>query len=889
MIIHKVLRSKGEITNTKKCISYITREFGKNIKQENIFCVNCNENSQIACYEILDTQAKNTRTKSDKTNHYIVSFKQGELPPMETIKNIEADIMNEIGYANHQRVCALHTDETDNVHLHIVVNKICPTPTKHGNYTIHEQKGDIDILLKKSDKWEKKYNLGHDNHGKKHDKNRLSNSASKIEYQAGVESFEGYIKRNCFDAIQNAQTWNELHSALAEHNIKLEKKGGGLAFTNLDDNLQVKASNISREFSLKSLEKRLGEFQPAPNTNKNQKKGEKFDENQKNKKSYKEKPIKTKKTSDSKELFAQYSAEKTARQLNNTQRTIAINMAISLRESQKEHIQTEKEQIQKSFQSNIGLARFVQDPALKMLLIWLAKQERKEKMRQLYKEQAQYSQTTIPYVKQKTWVTWLQEKAEQGNEKALNVLKARENNGIINGNYLKIVGINPQEQLQNFQNNFEKFHISKHGTLIVPMGKTNLRTDGEKIQLGFNSTIGNWQKVLKTLPNKKIEIHGNAYFITKIVRTCAKQKLPIVFANENLNQYKNRLERKYDEQRNRESARESAGKSTGKSAGTRNKSTRRNANANGGAFRGNREPTTANRNFNNGSNSSFRARANARNDGKSYSIHGTNNHASSYNSTNNRQLQPNITQFGEAPPPKFRNSLRTLSQCDMVSFADRSEMLLSPTIYDNVVNKNTESNNALRWEIQSGSRTSSTSNIKEQGEKQALQPPQFQQSQQPIKTQSQLTPNNEILAKSTSDINKPSQKKESFPFFTQQELESAREYITERNEKRKQGMTDIPLHDLFDNTFGEYKYKGVRQKNNDNFILLEKDERIKLLPITNEIYGELKNKRGIKDTTFNVNLADNNKINIQFSTSEIEKNLQKEKVYSKTPTKPKRK
>ena len=60
-----------------------------------------------------------------------ISFKAGANPDAQTLRLIEERFCKELGYAEHQRVSVVHHD-TDNVHIHVAINKIHPrTLTLH--------------------------------------------------------------------------------------------------------------------------------------------------------------------------------------------------------------------------------------------------------------------------------------------------------------------------------------------------------------------------------------------------------------------------------------------------------------------------------------------------------------------------------------------------------------------------------------------------------------------------------------------------------------------------------------------------------------------------------------------------------------------------------------
>ena len=71
----------------------------------------------------------------------MVSLRAGENPDAQTLRVIEERFCKELGYAEYQRVSVVHHD-TDNVHIHVAINKIHPT-----TLTLHDPIRDF-ITLK---------------------------------------------------------------------------------------------------------------------------------------------------------------------------------------------------------------------------------------------------------------------------------------------------------------------------------------------------------------------------------------------------------------------------------------------------------------------------------------------------------------------------------------------------------------------------------------------------------------------------------------------------------------------------------------------------------------------------------------------------------------------
>jgi Relaxase/Mobilisation nuclease domain len=87
---------------------------------------NCqSDDAGWAVKEILATQARNTRSRGDKSYHLVVSFPQGERPTREQLADIEDRLCAALGFAEHQRVSAVHQN-TDNWHMHVAISKVHP-------------------------------------------------------------------------------------------------------------------------------------------------------------------------------------------------------------------------------------------------------------------------------------------------------------------------------------------------------------------------------------------------------------------------------------------------------------------------------------------------------------------------------------------------------------------------------------------------------------------------------------------------------------------------------------------------------------------------------------------------------------------------------------------
>jgi hypothetical protein len=176
-------------------------------KNERVGCVTVTQCQSVrldaAMIEIANTQAQNTRAglknAAEKTYHLIVSFRAGEQPDASTLGKIEARLCAALGFAEHQRISAVHHD-TDHLHVHIAINRIHPI-----RHTIHHPYRDYKTLAAICEKLEMELGLERDNHHPQ--KNAAQSVAADMEQHAGVESLLGWIQRECIEQIRGAQSW----------------------------------------------------------------------------------------------------------------------------------------------------------------------------------------------------------------------------------------------------------------------------------------------------------------------------------------------------------------------------------------------------------------------------------------------------------------------------------------------------------------------------------------------------------------------------------------------------------------------------------------------------------------------------------------------------------
>lgn len=216
----------------------------------------------LAIAEIRAVQEKNKRAQTDKTYHLVVSFPDGEQPTREQLEDIEDALCSALGFAEHQRLSAVHQD-TGNWHIHIAVNKVHPRTLR-----CIEPYNDYYVRDSVCRQLEQKHGLQHDNGI---DKSATSDRAGDMEAHTGQESLLRWIKDNAGAELtacrEQGANWQAMHATLARFNLAIRPRGAGGVIVHAGSRLAVKASRVDRALSFKSLTARWGAFEPptAPN------------------------------------------------------------------------------------------------------------------------------------------------------------------------------------------------------------------------------------------------------------------------------------------------------------------------------------------------------------------------------------------------------------------------------------------------------------------------------------------------------------------------------------------------------------------------------------------------------------------------------------------------
>ena len=275
---HLALGPKGQERNSKGILSFDARtdrrpndslrrdtDDPREVNDKCIFkwCEGCwaGDDYELGIQEVEDTQALNTRTTQEKTYHLIVSFRpedEDKLTP-EAFKAIERRFAAALGLSEHQRHCGVHVN-TNHIHLHVAYNLIHPE-----KLTRIEPYRDFIKRDKLCREIEKEYGLTVDNGREKRQEHTKSEKAANMEAHTGLTSFSTWAHEQgeaILEKLESAKSWADVHNIFAEHGMELKRRGAGMVVKNRHGKQTVKASEVHRKLSLKKLEEKFGAFEP---------------------------------------------------------------------------------------------------------------------------------------------------------------------------------------------------------------------------------------------------------------------------------------------------------------------------------------------------------------------------------------------------------------------------------------------------------------------------------------------------------------------------------------------------------------------------------------------------------------------------------------------------
>lgn len=496
-------------------VNYLTSEQGGHERVGEVRITNCEADMLgAAVAEMLAIQHQNTRARSDRTFHLIVSFQVAEHPTSEQLHTIEDRICQALGFADHQRVSVVHHD-TDNLHVHLAINKVHPT-----KLTLHDPFQSYRTLGKVCGRLERELGLRVDNHDAR--RTISQGRAADMEHHAGVESLMTWVRRECLGALQQADSWEKVHEVLHAHALHMSARGAGLSIE-ADDGSRVKASTVDRELSKAAMEDRLGSFQAARSASAAQRQP---------RSKYAKRP--TCSRVDTSALFARYERE---REGQADARTAALAAA---RHSKDRAV----EDARRFYKLHTATIRVTDGRRFdKRILYTQASRQFKARLKSIGEDYARERERIIDQHQRRTWADWLKAEAMKGDKDALAALRARaavaENlHGVTVQGQGTPAGAGAAPDIDT---------VTKAGTVLYRAGNSAVRDDGRRLQVSRDAdqkAIHAALQLARQQYGDRISVSGSAAFRTAVVHAAVDMSLPITFTDPGLERHRQALMQK---------------------------------------------------------------------------------------------------------------------------------------------------------------------------------------------------------------------------------------------------------------------------------------------------------------------------------------------------------
>ena len=215
-----------------------------------------------AVKEILATQARKTRSRGDKSTDLVISFPEGERLTRAQMEAIEDRLCAAIGFAEYQRVSAVHQNTATGT---------CMSPSARcirRHCGLSEPFRDHFRLQQACAELEMELGLTCEPHTTGPEQGRgagrrVRGRAADFEAQQGAPSFLRWVQEQAAPALlaarDSGQGWQALHRAAAAHDLEIKPRGAGLVIGHRSDaSLHVRASDVDRGLSKKALSDALG-------------------------------------------------------------------------------------------------------------------------------------------------------------------------------------------------------------------------------------------------------------------------------------------------------------------------------------------------------------------------------------------------------------------------------------------------------------------------------------------------------------------------------------------------------------------------------------------------------------------------------------------------------
>ena len=217
----------------------------------------------------MEALASSNNRSGDPVMHLLLSWRENETPSEAQVREAVEITLDEMNLSQCQTLYSLHQN-TDNLHLHICVNRIDPETFKAINPSHGWTRRGMERAARRIEAaqgWQVEKNAWSEvnEHGKIIRKPRsqeamLNQKIKDAENLTGEQSVARKAQEVLKDAVKDISSWDALHALMHENGMEYRKKGSGAVI--LIGDVAIKASVISRNFTLNKLEKQFGAYQP---------------------------------------------------------------------------------------------------------------------------------------------------------------------------------------------------------------------------------------------------------------------------------------------------------------------------------------------------------------------------------------------------------------------------------------------------------------------------------------------------------------------------------------------------------------------------------------------------------------------------------------------------
>jgi hypothetical protein len=232
---------------------------------------------------IMQAEAAQAVQVDKPVYHIALAFDPGDVVNRDVMRRAADQLLADLGLSEHQAVIVAHQDRA-HPHVHIMVNRVHPETgvawDRSFDYrrieeSLRAQERELGVRVVPGKhapipEWERDGERGAPAKTPAGERTK----GEEAQRRRGDAPFVDQV-RDAMPALRAARNWTELHEALANRGLRMERKGQGLvivgrdgaapaAADGRDPEREVKASRVHRDLALRSLERRFGAAYEAP-------------------------------------------------------------------------------------------------------------------------------------------------------------------------------------------------------------------------------------------------------------------------------------------------------------------------------------------------------------------------------------------------------------------------------------------------------------------------------------------------------------------------------------------------------------------------------------------------------------------------------------------------